>query len=144
MKYSVVVFAILIAAGPAWASKIVGNGKCAVMRDKNGYYVQKQTEIDDAGNKRLGIKIIGNGYPSEKQAVDAPPLGCKAGLLRVGRANLSTCGGSGSTGGSGSGLYSRCFGLSACRSGGSNEKGWSFVWRWCSRFITLPKLGRSM
>ena len=58
-------------AGPAWASKIVGNGKCAVMREKNGYYVHKQTEIDDAGNRRLGIKIVGNGYPSEKQAVDA-------------------------------------------------------------------------
>jgi hypothetical protein len=61
MKYSVVVFAILIAAGPVWASKIIGNGKCAVARLKNGYYVQQQTEIDEARNKRMGSKIIGNG-----------------------------------------------------------------------------------
>src|SRR5262245_39333875 len=81
MKYSVVVFAILIAAGPAWASKIVGNGKCAVMREKNGYYVQKQTEIDDAGNKRLGIKIIGNGYPSEKQALTRPRSDVRRGFF---------------------------------------------------------------
>ena len=68
-KYSVVAFAILIGAGPAWA---VGNGKCAVAREKNGYYVFKQvTETDEAGNKRVGFKIIGSGYPTEKQALDA-------------------------------------------------------------------------
>jgi hypothetical protein len=74
-KYSVLAVAIIIiASGPAWASKIIGNGHCVIDYDWNAsnFFVQK-AEIDAAGTKKseAAAKIIGNGYPTEEKAAVA-------------------------------------------------------------------------